>query len=110
MSEKINLGRRLAMGKMIGGAVAIPLLSVAGAAHAAAEHVDEASPAAVGLKYKHDGAAAPRADKGGTKAADQVCGNCQFIQAPEGDWRPCTLFPGKAVNANGWCSAWAKKA
>ena len=109
MSEKINLGRRIALGKMVGGIAAIPLISVAGAAQAAAPQVDEASPAAVGLKYKHDAAAAPRVDKAGTAAADQTCANCQFIQAPDGEWRPCTLFPGKTVNANGWCSAWAKK-
>lgn len=38
------------------------------------------------------------------------CANCQFIQGKDGDaWRPCQLFPGHAVAAAGWCSAWAKK-
>ena len=31
-------------------------------------------------------------------------------QAAEGEWRPCSLFPGKAVNANGWCASWTLKA
>lgn len=35
------------------------------------------------------------------------CSNCQFFTAGTG---ACTLFPGFAVNAKGWCSAWAKKA
>jgi hypothetical protein len=35
------------------------------------------------------------------------CANCQFFTAGTGG---CTLFPGFAVAAKGWCSAWAKKA
>ena len=35
------------------------------------------------------------------------CANCQFFTAGTG---ACTLFPGFAVAAGGWCSAWAKKA
>ncbi|WP_305809871.1 high-potential iron-sulfur protein [Photobacterium kishitanii] len=25
------------------------------------------------------------------------------------DWQPCAIFPGKTVNINGWCSAYAPK-
>ena len=40
----------------------------------------------------------------------QNCINCQFIQGEDGAaWRPCQLFPGHDVAAEGWCSAWAKK-
>ena len=35
------------------------------------------------------------------------CANCQFFTAATG---ACSLFPGFAVAAKGWCSAWAKKA
>lgn len=35
------------------------------------------------------------------------CANCQFFTAGTG---ACSLFPGFAVAAKGWCSAWAKKA
>ncbi len=35
------------------------------------------------------------------------CANCQFFTAANSG---CTLFPGFAVAAKGWCSAWAKKA
>lgn len=41
--------------------------------------------------------------------ADQTCGNCKFIQARYGFYRPCELFPKKSVNEKGWCSAWSKK-
>lgn len=38
------------------------------------------------------------------------CANCMYIQGNEGDaHRPCAIFPGKLVNANGWCSAWVKR-
>lgn len=44
-------------------------------------------------------------------AADQKCSNCQFIQGEDGaDVRPCNLFPGKGVKAEGWCVSWVKKA
>jgi len=43
-------------------------------------------------------------------APNQHCASCALIQGNDGDeWRPCQIFPGKAVNANGWCSAWAPK-
>ncbi|MDH5620575.1 MAG: high-potential iron-sulfur protein [Gammaproteobacteria bacterium] len=33
------------------------------------------------------------------------------MQGNDGDeWRPCQIFPGKVVNAAGWCSVWAAKA
>ena len=38
------------------------------------------------------------------------CDNCMYIQGAAGaEWRPCAIFPGKNVNAKGWCSAWVKK-
>lgn len=44
------------------------------------------------------------------KSANQNCNTCMLI---EGDskaaWRPCKIFPGKLVNAKGWCSAYAPK-
>lgn len=38
------------------------------------------------------------------------CSNCMYVQGSDGEqYRPCNIFPGKLVNANGWCSAWVKK-
>ncbi|MCU7553481.1 high-potential iron-sulfur protein [Alteromonas sp. ASW11-19] len=38
------------------------------------------------------------------------CANCMYIQGSDGEQhRPCAIFPGKLVNAEGWCSAWVKK-
>jgi len=40
----------------------------------------------------------------------QVCANCAQIQGDEGAaWRPCGIFPGKLVSADGWCSVWVGK-
>lgn len=73
-------------------------------------HLSEDDPMAKGLKYTHD-ASTVDASMHTNPAPDQKCSNCQLVQGTEGDeWRPCQLFPGKAVNANGWCSAWVPKA
>ena len=69
----------------------------------------EDDPAAKGLEYHIDAAEAPRVDKAGTPAEEQFCHNCSFIQADDGVWRPCQIFPSRAVSANGWCSAWSIK-
>lgn len=69
----------------------------------------EDDPAAIALKYHKNAEDAPRVDRAGTPAAQQFCYNCSFIQADDGEWRPCQIFPSKAVSANGWCTAWSKK-
>jgi len=41
----------------------------------------------------------------------QACSTCLQLQgAPGQPWRPCTIFPSKLVNANGWCKVRVKKA
>lgn len=54
------------------------------------------------LSYVHDASNAP-ADK---RKEGTFCSNCNLIQSQEGQWRGCSLFPGKAVNENGWCLGW----
>lgn len=40
----------------------------------------------------------------------QKCSNCLQLTGKAGDeWRPCNLFPGKLVHANGWCKVYVKK-
>lgn len=56
-------------------------------------------PTAVALKYVHN-----------SEVEGANCANCMYIQGEDGaEWRPCGIFPGKVVAANGWCSAWMKK-
>ena len=69
----------------------------------------EDDPMASAMKYTHDASTVDPASRA-NPAADQTCANCALIQGNDGDeWRPCQIFPGKAVNANGWCSVWAPK-
>lgn len=72
------------------------------------ERLEESDPTAQSLGYVHDaadvdGSQQPRYEEG------QVCANCSLYTADsssEEDWGGCSIFPGKLVNANGWCSAY----
>jgi len=110
MNDKIdNPHRRRALFTVATAIATVPFIRIAVAQDGAAlPHVTEDDPTAKALNYHHDATAAPRVEKAGTAASDQFCHNCIFAQG-EGAWLPCQLFPGKAVNANGWCSSWTKK-
>ncbi|MFZ0254278.1 MAG: high-potential iron-sulfur protein [Gammaproteobacteria bacterium] len=114
MADKsINKSRRHAVRMMLASLASVPLINLVNIAAAQAEdlpHLDEDDPSAKALNYVHDASKANRVDKGGAPASEQFCHNCQFVQAAEGEWRPCALFPGKAVNENGWCMSWMPKA
>ena len=117
MSEKpMNTSRRNAMKVMLGGLATVPLMNLVGIAAAQAEdlpHVDPATdPTAQALKYVADATQADRAAaaRPGKPPEEQHCANCQFVLADAGEWRPCSLFPGKAVDENGWCASWTLKA
>jgi len=73
-------------------------------------HLSTDDPMASAMKYTHD-ASTVDAGSRANPAPNQSCANCALVQGNDGDeWRPCQIFPGKAVNANGWCSVWAPKA
>ncbi|MEC6814236.1 high-potential iron-sulfur protein [Photobacterium toruni] len=63
-------------------------------------HLEENDPQAMALKY---------VDK--STIEGQQCKNCLLIRddAKNSNWQPCAIFPGKTVNINGWCSAYASK-
>lgn len=113
MSDKTSVDkkRRLVLGSMAALA-GVPLLNTIFSAQALAAdlpHLKEDDPAAKALHYHHDATAASRVDKQGVPAKDQFCHNCMFVKANSGAWRPCQLFPGKAVSENGWCASWTHK-
>ena len=61
------------------------------------------------MKYTHDASTVDVSTRP-NPAEVQTCENCALIQGNDGDaWRPCQIFPGKAVNAKGWCTVWAPK-
>ena len=78
-------------------------------AYAGLPHVAPADPVAVALSY-HESAKTVEAAKFPNYKAGQQCSNCLQLTGKEGDaWRPCNLFPGKLVNAGGWCKVYVKK-
>ena len=83
----------------------LTLASIALAARAGA-----APAQATALGYKNDAAKADK-KKFANWQAGQACGGCmQFDGKPSDAWAPCKIFPGKQVNAKGWCTAFVKKA
>ncbi|HEX9138345.1 MAG TPA: high-potential iron-sulfur protein [Steroidobacteraceae bacterium] len=72
-------------------------------------HIAATDPMAVALAYHED------SSKVDVKAfpsykPEQKCSTCLQLQGKAGDpWRPCNIFPGKLVNANGWCKVYVKK-
>jgi hypothetical protein len=71
--------------------------------------ISEGDPMAAAMKYTEDASTVDAASRT-NPAADQNCANCALVQGNDGDaWRPCQIFPGKAVAAAGWCSVWAPK-
>lgn len=89
---------QLTVGGIIGLSVGNKLL-VKPAQAAEIPHLSVDDPQAKALKYVNE------STKGNSN-----CNSCMLI---EGDasaaWRPCKIFPGKLVNAKGWCSAYAPK-
>lgn len=89
---------------------AAPAAKAPAAAAAGPPKLDEKDPTAKALGYiadakKVDAKANPMYKPG------QNCSNCVQLQGKAGDaFRPCNLFPGKLVAANGWCKVYAKKA
>jgi hypothetical protein len=79
-------------------------------ADASPPKVNEKDSVAVALGYVSD---AKNVD---TKASPQytagsTCSSCSWYQGKAGDpaGGPCTFFPGKNVDANGWCRMYSKK-
>jgi hypothetical protein len=73
-------------------------------------HLEESDPMAQAMKYTHDASTVDASAKP-NPAENQLCSTCALIQGEDGaEWRPCQIFPGKLINAKGWCSVWAPKA
>ena len=66
----------------------------------------ESDPSAKALNYVET---ATKSTNAKHKAGDD-CANCQFYSGGPTGRGPCQLFPGKSVNAKGWCAGHAPKA
>ena len=72
-------------------------------------HLTDANPAAASLNYTED-ASSVDARKFPKHTPDQRCAKCKFFQATAGTrYAPCSLYPGNAVNENGWCAGYAAR-
>ena len=72
-------------------------------------HLETSDPVASSMKYTEDASSVDPATRA-NPAEVQTCANCALVQGADGDeWRPCQIFPGKAVKAVGWCAVWAPK-
>lgn len=93
--------RRQFLTLVCAGCTAIPLgILINTTANAQDEpQLDESDPQAQALGYVHQSA-----------TDGQTCSNCQLYQGEAGsEWGPCAIFPGKSVNANGWCKSWIEQ-
>lgn len=94
------------------GAAAVPVVLIGGKV-ALAEDMPKLGaddPTGKALGYVEN---AENADKARfpNYSAEQKCSNCQLMTGDASEeWVPCSLFPGKLVAADGWCSAWVMKA
>jgi len=108
MSEPLSRRDALKTLVMVAGAAG-GLRATRDAQAADLPHLATNDPAAVALGY-HDDAAQVDTKQFPTFQKGQACNTCLQLQGTAGQpWRPCNIFPGKLVNANGWCRVWVKK-
>lgn len=60
--------------------------------------LDTSDPQASALEYTHQ-----------SSMEGKHCSNCHLWQGGSDAWGGCAIFPGKLVNANGWCKSWVMK-
>jgi len=111
MSEPNSTSRRDAIKQLVLLCGAAGAMRAAGTAQAAdLPHLVPTDPTAQALSY-HEDAKTVDPKQFPTYQAGQMCSTCLQLQGNAGDqWRPCNIFAGKLVNANGWCKVWVKKA
>lgn len=106
-----RLDRRTLLKNALVGMAALPAVGLIRQAAAQGDmpRLDEKDPLAVAMAYVHDASKVDPAKNPQYKPG-QICANCVQLTGKEGEeWRPCNIFPGKLVNANGWCKVWVLK-
>lgn len=108
--NEITTSRRQFLLLGAGVVAAATLLPQRVRAQGALPQLTESDATAAALGYKHDSSKVDGAKYPNHKPT-QTCANCKLVQGADGEaWRPCSIFPGKSVNAKGWCAAYAAKA
>jgi hypothetical protein len=107
--ERTNTASRRQFLKSVGGATTVSFIGLNTVHSRAAElqKLDESDPTAVALKYVHD---ASKVSDSLRPQKDRYCYNCALYSGGKDDeWAGCSIFQGKSVAADGWCSVWAPK-
>ena len=116
MISGTNHGRRELLKKAglttmgFGGAIVMGLTMPTAQADNHLSKLDENSPQATALGYKHDAASVDAAKHPQSQGGEKNCANCRlYTEATADGWGACPIFAGKLVNGAGWCSAWVPK-
>lgn len=107
MTSSHNRREALKRMGMIAATLAVSRFNLAAAAELT--HLSSTNPAAVSLGYVEDTTTADQ-QKFPKHQTTQRCAACKQYQGSAGaQYGPCTLYPGNAVNANGWCSGYVAR-
>lgn len=109
MSE-MKYPRRTVLKGALMGVATIPVGALLGReAVAATVKLDVNDPQAKALGYVED-ATKVDAKANPNYKAGQNCANClQYTAKATDPQGPCNIFPGKLVEAKGWCKVWVKR-
>jgi len=113
MTDSVSRRQMLSAALAATGALTLRALRVQAAESqpaASPAKLDEKDSTAKALGYVSDAKRVdPKANP--TYQAGASCSTCSWYQGKPGDpaGGPCTFFPGKNVDANGWCRMWNKK-
>ncbi len=91
------------------GTAAAAGMIIARSASAEMPILSESDATAQALGYHADASAVDTAKwpkKAGPDGENQMCSTCSLFQDQGDGHGGCSIFPGKRVNANGWCNAW----
>ena len=105
----VLLTRREVLRVMAGAIVSAGPFCAASTRAAELPHLTAANASAATLGYTEDTAMVD-AQRFPTHKSGQRCADCKYFQAnADTHYAPCLLYPGNAVNANGWCAGYVAK-
>ena len=108
MKSHVKVARRTFLRNTLVASAAIPLAGIPIILKADGEKVAESDPIAVALGYVHATAVDTKKypNRATPEGQKQFCHNCKLYQAGADGWGGCSVFQGKLVDGEGWCSAW----
>ena len=104
--------RRIALKTIVAAVAGVGAARLVRASVAPIPHLTDSNPAAASLEYTEDTNSVDQR-KYPKHTAEQRCANCRYFDAASGaggPYAPCRLYPGNAVNVNGWCAGYASVA